>query len=136
MEIISIVMVLQHLPFCSLMFSCNVYSKSPTYRPPRCKLSKMHKCVPSAPGVSDPAAGPRLPSLTILRLHHLPPALPPPVILACSGMPAPMCQLLCWTTVLFKILSCEIKHIFFIFVCVLCIICVKRIINLLQHSIM
>ena len=39
------------------------------------------------------------------------------------------------TTVLFKVLYCKIKNVFFIFcVCFLCIICVKSIINLLQYS--
>ena len=38
------------------------------------------------------------------------------------------------TTVLFKVLNCKIKNVFFIFcVCFLCIICVKSIINLLQY---
>ena len=38
------------------------------------------------------------------------------------------------TTVLFKVLYCNIRSVFFIFVlaCMLCIICVKSIINLLQ----
>ena len=41
-------------------------------------------------------------------------------------------QLLYYTTVLFKVLFCKIKNVFFIFcVCVLYIICVKGIINLL-----
>ena len=39
------------------------------------------------------------------------------------------------TTVLFKVLYCKIKNVFFIFwVCFLCIICVKSFINLLQYS--
>ena len=36
------------------------------------------------------------------------------------------------TTILFKVLYCKMKNVFFIFcVCFLCIICVKSIINLL-----
>ena len=39
------------------------------------------------------------------------------------------------TTVLFKVLYCKIKNVFFILsVCFLCIIFVKIIINLLQYS--
>ena len=52
-------------------------------------------------------------------------------------MPAPVCQLLYHTTVLFKVLCWEIKNIlFFVYVCFLYIdvICVKSIINLLQYS--
>ena len=44
---------------------------------------------------------------------------------------APVCQLLYYTTVLFKVQYCKIKHVIFIFhICSLCIICVKGIINL------
>ena len=48
---------------------------------------------------------------------------------------APVCHLSYCTTVLFKVLYCKIKNVFFIFcVCFLFIICVKSIINLLQYS--
>ena len=51
------------------------------------------------------------------------------------GEGAPVCQLPYCTLVLFKVLNCKIKNVFFIFcVCFLCIICVKNIINLLQYS--
>ena len=48
---------------------------------------------------------------------------------------AKKCPLLYWTAVLFKVLSCKIKNVFFIFLCLfLCIIRVKSIINLLQYN--
>ena len=59
----------------------NKYSKSPTYEPSSCELSKMLMC-----------------------------------------MLAPVCQLLYCTTVLFKVLYCKIKNVFFIFVFV-CFLC-------------
>ena len=51
-------------------------------------------------------------------------------------MPTPVCQLLYCTTVLFKVLRCEIK-IFFSYFCLLGpFICVKIIINLFQYRTM
>ena len=47
---------------------------------------------------------------------------------------APVCQLLYCTAVLFKVLYCKIKDVFFIFVCFSRIICVKSIIDPLQYS--
>ena len=41
------------------------------------------------------------------------------------------------TAVLFKVLYCMVKNVFFIFLCLfpfLCIICVKSIINLLEYN--
>ena len=46
---------------------------------------------------------------------------------------SPCRQLLCCTTVLFKVLYCKIKNIFSVYF--LCIICVQSIINLLQYSV-
>ena len=54
------------------------YSKTPTYVPSSCELSKMRTCTP-----------------------------------------APVCQLLYCTTVLFKVLYCKITNVYF-FVCFLC----------------
>ena len=57
--------------------------------------------------------------LTTLQLHHLLPPLPPPSVTfpACSLDASPVCRLLCWTTVLFKVLWCKIKNaLFFVFV--------------------
>ena len=73
--------------------------------------------------------------LTVLQLCHLPPALPPPVgnFLPVHLIPAPVCQLLYCTAVLFKILDCKIKNVYFLFFCV-CVICVKSSINLLQYT--
>ncbi|CAI9150452.1 unnamed protein product, partial [Rangifer tarandus platyrhynchus] len=65
---------------------------SPTYEPSSCKLSKMHICVPSVSGVSDPAARPPSPIA-----HHPsdPPSpttpLPPPVSQSCLFMDASPC---------------------------------------------
>ena len=66
--------------------------------------------------------------LTALRLHHLPPPLPPPsIILVCYSMPAPACQLLCHATVLFKALHSKIKNGFSIFVFVFYILFVWKV---------
>ena len=54
-----------------------MYSKSPTYEPSSCELSKIRTCVPSMSRVSEIAACLLL--LSILQLYHLPPPLPPPV---------------------------------------------------------
>ena len=54
-------------------------------------------------------------------------------LLPVHSMPAPAGQLLYGTTLLFKVLYCKIKNVFFIFcVCVLCIICLTV---LLQYCI-
>ena len=64
-------------------------------------------------------------SLPFSRLFFLPP----------HSVPAPVCQLLFCSTVLFKVLFCKTKNVFFLFcVCFLCIICAKIIINLLQDK--
>ena len=56
-------------------------------------------------------------------ISHLLSFLQSVTFLACSLIPAPVCQLLHRTTVLFKVLYYKIKNVFFI----LCIICVKSI---------
>ena len=100
----------------------------------RTESGKEPEPVPSTSGVSEISLCLLL--LTILQLYHLPPPLPPPV--SNSSCLFTRCQPLCGsccTTVLFKVLYCEIKNVFFIFcVCFLCIVCVKSIINLLQYS--
>ena len=94
--------------------------------------------VPSTSGRSDTVARPPSP------MADHPSALPSPASSPSSGqwllspvhsMPAPVCQLLYWTTLLFKVLYCKITNDLFIFLClVLCIICMNSIINLLQYS--
>ena len=73
---------------------------------------------PSASGMSEPAAGPPSP----ITEHALAPPSPTSspsssksLFLPVPLMPAPVCQLLCWTAVLFKVLSWKIKNAFFIF---------------------
>ena len=70
-------------------------------------------------GVSEIQLALGLLLLMILQLYHLPPPLPPPVsnsyCLFTQCQPAPVCQLLYCTTVLFKVLYCKIKNVFFIF---------------------
>ena len=63
-------------PKCTLSWGF-LYSKSPTYEPSSCELSKMQTCVPSMSGMSEIALC--LLFLTTLQLYHLPPPLPPPV---------------------------------------------------------
>ena len=104
----------------------------------RIESSKEPEPGPSTSGVSEIAPCPLSP------IADNPSALPSPTSSPSSSqelswpvhsMPASVCQLLYHTTVLFKVLYCKIKNVFFIFcVCFLCIICVKSIINLLQYS--
>ena len=109
-------------------------SKSPTYDSSSCELSKMLTCVPSVSGISEIAAFSPSPladdlsaSSTICHLLSLLQSITPP---PAYSMPAPVCQLLYCTTILFKVLYYKIKNVF------LCIICVKSIINLLYSTVL
>ena len=115
------------------------YSRSITCEPSCCELSEMQTCNTATSGLSEIAACPLSP------VADSPSALPSPtsspsssqqLFLPVHSMPAPVCQLLCCTTVLLKVLYCRIKNVFFIFrfIGFLCVIWVKSIINLWQHS--
>ena len=89
-------------------------------------------------GLSSVAARPPPP----IAVH---PSAPPPsasslspshwLFLPAHSMPAPVCQLSCHATVLFKVLHCKIKKFFFIFcICFLYIICVKTYYSTVQYS--
>ena len=82
-------------------------------------------------GMSEIGACPSSPTTDDPQLYHLPPPSPPPV--SNSSWLLTRCQLLYCTTVLFKILYCNIKNVLFVVLTFLCIICVKSIINLLQY---
>ncbi|CAN0562980.1 unnamed protein product, partial [Rangifer tarandus platyrhynchus] len=76
-------------------------SKSPTHRPSSPERSKTGTNIPPVSGVSDTAGGPPSP------VADDPPALPFPSsgrrrLSPIHSMPAPVCQLLRWTAVLFK----------------------------------
>ena len=88
----------------------------------RIESSKKPEPVPSTSGVSELAACPLSP------IAGDPSALPSPtssprssqqLFLPVHSMPAPVCQLLYCTTVLFKVLYCEIKSVFLYFLCLL-----------------
>ena len=115
-----------------LFYFTLVYSKSPTYEPSSCKLSKMRMCVcmlkslkaVHVSGVHCHGLHPlqvavqlalRLLLLMTLQLYHLPPPFPPPsvTLLACSLDASPWCQLLHCTTVLFEVLYCKMKNVYF-----------------------
>ena len=70
--------------------------------------------------------------LTLLQLYHLPPLslLQLVILLACSLVADPVCQMLPCTMVVFKVVYYEIKNVYFC-------ICfyVKSITNLLQYSV-
>ena len=100
----------------------NRYSKSPTYKPSSCELSKVRTCVPSTSGMSEITARP--------PIADNPSAVPSPIsflllksitLLAYSFDARSVCQLLSCTTILVKELCSKIKLIlFFAFVYYLC----------------
>ena len=92
--------------------------------------SKELEAVPSVSGMSDIVACP------LYLIADDPSELPSPVssswlFTRCQ----PVCQLLYYTPVLFKVLYCKIKKVLFFCICFLYIICAKSIINLLRPSI-
>ena len=96
------------------------YSKSPTRESSSCKLSKTQMWIPSMSGVSETAACPPSPITDDPSLYRLPRSslssrqqLFQPV----HPMPASVCHLLYYTcsTVLFKVLYCKLKNVFFSF---------------------
>ena len=70
-------------------------------------MSATAACPPS-PIADDPSA---LPSPTS------PPSSNRYLFLPVHSMPTPICQLLYWTTGLFKVLYCKIKNVFIFYVC-------------------
>ena len=98
-------------------------NKEPESVPSTSCVSEIAACPPS-PVADDPST---LPSPTSS------PSSSQELFLPVHLMPAPVCQLLYCTIVLFKVLYCKIKNVLF-FVCFLCIISVKSIVNLLQYS--
>ena len=58
-----------------------------------------------------------------------PPPLPRPFS-PVHSMPGPVCQLLCWTAVLFKALSCKVADVLFILCLFLPVSCVRSVIKL------
>ena len=74
--------------------------------------------------------------LTVLQLYHLPPPFPRPVNNSSRLFTRyqSLYQLLCCTTVLFKVLYYKIKVVLYFLCFFFGIICVKSIINLLKYS--
>ena len=129
----------------STRFVWSLYSKSPTHKPSSCELSKMRMCIHMSNHISSRLV------YVVTCVHPL-----QVVVFLCallySTVQGPVVQYLYFkprmprskhkcssdvagTTVLFKVLYCKIKNVFFfLFICFLCIICVKSIINLLQYS--
>ena len=94
------------------------YSKSPTYEPSRWKRWKVWMCIPSGSDVGEIAAGPLSPVVDD------PSALPSPTFspfssqqhfLPVHSLPAPEWQLLCCPPVLFKVLYCKLRNVFYTF---------------------
>ena len=90
-------------------------SKEPEPVPSRSGMCDISACPPS-PIADDPSALPS-PASSASSSHSL--------FLPIYSMPAPVCQLLYYTDVLFKVLYCNIKNIFGVCVCFFCIICMK-----------
>jgi len=118
-----------------------VYSKSPTYKPSRHKLSKIRTCIWFQQGIRTCVISIScewncsLPSVSYSwgffssAIFHLLPHLQSVTLLACVPDARP-CIL---AVVLFKVLYYKIKIIIFC-ACLLYTICMKSIINLLQYS--
>ena len=94
----------------------NFVQKFSTKEPSSHKLSKMLTCIPSMCSMSEVAADPRSPIAEYASALPSPTSLPSWLCLPVSYTPAPVCQLLSWTTVLFKVLYYNIKNAFSIFV--------------------
>ena len=103
----------------------------------RTESSKKAEPVPSASGMSETAACPPPspatgdPSVLLSPTSSF--SLQSVTLPACSLKASPYMPATVRTTVLFKVLYCHIKNVFFIFVFFLCTICVKTIINLWHH---
>ena len=83
----------------------------------RIESSKEPESVPSMSGVSEIAACPPFPIAddpSALLSPTSSPSSSQQLFLPVPTMPAPVCQLLYCTTVLFKVLYCKIKNVFFI----------------------
>ena len=119
------------------------YRKSPTYQSSSCKLSKMWtriwfqqeigSCVVNVRDEwnrSWPSVSSYWWSLSSI-ISHLFFLFQSVTLLVLDSVSAPVCQLLYCITVLFKVQSCKIKNVNFLF---LCIICVKSVKSLLRYS--
>ena len=115
-------------------------SKYPMYEPSSFKLSKMKMYVPSTSDMSEIAACSVFYRWWSFSSHLLPSPTSSRSSISSSSCLFTRCQPLyasccTYTSILFKVLYCKIKNVFFIFsVCALCVICVKSILNLLQYS--
>lgn len=89
----------------------------------RVEYSREPEPGPSVSGVSEIAASPPSPLLTIHL--YLPPRLPPPVRSSVHLMLDPVHQLLDCTTVLSKVLYCKIKNVLFLCLFFMHYLCVK-----------
>ena len=94
------------------------YSKSPTYEPSSWNLWKMWMCVPSGSDVSEIAAGPLSPVFGDPSAPSSPtfsPSSSQQHFSPVHSMPAPGWQLLYCTPVLFKVLYCKLRNVFYTF---------------------
>ena len=110
----------QHYPLgpSMLLKMAKFYSKSPRYERSSWKLWQMWMCIPSGSGVSEIAAG------ALSPVADDPSALSSPTFSPSSGQQhflpvhstlAPGWQLLCCTPVLFKVLYCKLRNVFYTF---------------------
>ena len=88
-------------------------------------MSETADCPQPSPITADPSV--LLPPTSSFFLQSV-------TLLACSLKASPYMPAIVHTTVLFKVLYCKMKNVFFIFACFLCIICVKSIISLWYHQ--
>ena len=98
----------------------------------RIEPSKEPESMPSMSGMSKRAARPLPPiadGLLALSSPTFSPASSQQLFLPVQSVPAPVCQLLYWITVLSKVLYCKIKNIIFIFCICFLYVCMKSIIS-------
>ena len=102
----------KRLPEAPQLYFRTLYTKFSTKEPSSYKLSKMLTCISSMFSMSEVAADPPSPIAEYPSALPSPTSLPSWLCLPVCSTPAPVCQLLSWTTVLFKVLYYNMLSLF------------------------